>query len=92
MVIWSFLKRLIPNHTNPAVAAVNRMNKKIDNKLPVIAVIGASGVGKSKLAIDLALSLNGECINADAMQVYKGLDISTNKVRFYQLFILSGIN
>lgn len=50
------------------------------SKLPVIAICGATGTGKSKLAIDLALRLKGEVINADAVQLYKGLDIATNKV------------
>lgn len=46
---------------------------------PLIAVIGATGTGKSQLAVDLAKALNGEIINADAMQIYRGLDIITNK-------------
>ncbi|KAI3630165.1 hypothetical protein MIR68_011600 [Amoeboaphelidium protococcarum] len=47
---------------------------------PIIAIVGATGTGKSKLGIELAQKFNGEVINADALQVYKGLDISTNKV------------
>ncbi|KAI9352815.1 IPP transferase-domain-containing protein [Obelidium mucronatum] len=50
------------------------------SSLPVVAVLGTTGVGKSNLAIELALALNGEVINADSMQVYKGLDVITNKV------------
>ncbi|KAF9216093.1 hypothetical protein BGZ59_011019 [Podila verticillata] len=46
----------------------------------VIAVIGTTGVGKSNLSIQLAKELNGEVINGDALQVYKGLDIITNKM------------
>ncbi|KAK6354106.1 hypothetical protein TWF730_008524 [Orbilia blumenaviensis] len=46
---------------------------------PLITVIGATGTGKSKLAVDLALALNGEIINSDAMQMYRGLDVITNK-------------
>jgi tRNA dimethylallyltransferase len=41
-----------------------------------------TGVGKSQLAIELASALSGkqgEVINADSMQVYRGLDIITNK-------------
>lgn len=34
----------------------------------------------SKLAVDLALALNGEIINGDAMQMYEGLPIITNKI------------
>ncbi|KAF9436342.1 hypothetical protein BGZ76_004236 [Entomortierella beljakovae] len=46
----------------------------------LIAVIGTTGVGKSNLSIQLAKELNGEAINADALQVYEGLDIITNKM------------
>lgn len=38
----------------------------------VIIVLGTTGVGKSKLAIDIAKNLNGEIINADSMQIYNG--------------------
>ena len=47
---------------------------------PVLVVLGATGAGKSKLALDLARKFGGEIISADAMQMYKGLDIVTNKV------------
>ncbi|XP_054287885.1 tRNA dimethylallyltransferase-like [Macrosteles quadrilineatus] len=50
------------------------------NKLPIIVILGATGTGKSKLALEVAKQFNGEIISADAMQVYKGLDIVTNKV------------
>ena len=48
----------------------------------IIAVIGPTGVGKSNLAIQIGMALDGEIINADSMQVYKGLDIITNKISF----------
>jgi tRNA dimethylallyltransferase len=49
---------------------------------PVVAVIGTTGVGKSNLAIALAQSLkhNGIVLSADSMQIYKGLDVITNKI------------
>ncbi|XP_050992651.1 tRNA dimethylallyltransferase isoform X3 [Labeo rohita] len=59
-------------------AATRVLQKGISPSLVVI--LGATGTGKSKLAIDIGKSLNGEIISADSMQVYKGLDIITNKV------------
>ena len=49
---------------------------------PVVAVIGTTGVGKSNLAIALARSVkqNGIILSADSMQIYKGLDVITNKI------------
>ena len=49
---------------------------------PVIAVCGTTGVGKSKLAVELALRIaeGAAVINADSMQVYDGLDVLTNKL------------
>lgn len=46
----------------------------------VVIVMGATGTGKSKLSIHLATKFNAEIVNSDKMQVYKGLDIATNKV------------
>src|SRR5690606_9058470 len=45
----------------------------------VIAVVGATATGKSDLALDLAEALGGEIVNADAMQLYRGMDIGTAK-------------
>lgn len=45
----------------------------------VVAVVGATGVGKSRLAIRLAQSCRGEIVNADSRQVYRYLDIGTAK-------------
>ncbi|GFP80212.1 adenylate isopentenyltransferase 5 chloroplastic [Phtheirospermum japonicum] len=42
--------------------------------------MGATGTGKSRLAIDLATTFGGEIINCDKIQVYKGLDLIANKV------------
>jgi len=46
----------------------------------VIAVVGATATGKSDLALALAEELDGEVVNADAMQLYRGMDIGTNKL------------
>ena len=45
-----------------------------------IAVVGPTGTGKSALALDLAEGLSGEIVNADAMQLYRGMDIGTAKL------------
>lgn len=45
-----------------------------------VAVVGPTASGKSDLAIELALTLGGEVVNADAMQLYRGMDIGTAKV------------
>lgn len=47
----------------------------------IIVIVGPTGVGKTKLSIALAKEFNGEIINADSMQVYKGLDIGTAKIK-----------
>ncbi len=46
----------------------------------VVVITGATGSGKSGLAIRLAREFNGEIISADSVQVYKGLDIGSGKV------------
>ncbi len=47
---------------------------------PVIAVLGPTAAGKSDLALRLAHELGGEVINADSMQLYRGMDIGTAKL------------
>lgn len=47
---------------------------------PVIAVVGPTAAGKSGLALHLARALGGEVINADSMQLYRGMDIGTAKL------------
>ena len=46
----------------------------------LIAVVGPTASGKSDLALDIAQRLGGEIVNADAMQLYRGMDIGTAKV------------
>ncbi|WP_433155584.1 tRNA (adenosine(37)-N6)-dimethylallyltransferase MiaA [Actinomadura nitritigenes] len=46
----------------------------------MIAVVGATAAGKSDLAVELALRLGGEAVNADSMQLYRGMDIGTAKL------------
>lgn len=52
----------------------------------VIVIVGPTGVGKTKLSVDLARHFNTEIISADSMQIYKGMDIGTAKVRKDEAF------
>jgi tRNA dimethylallyltransferase len=45
----------------------------------VVAIVGPTAAGKSALAIELATRAGGEIVNADSMQVYRGMDIGTAK-------------
>jgi tRNA dimethylallyltransferase len=47
---------------------------------PVVVIVGATAVGKSQLGLQLAQELNTEIINADSMQLYRGMDIGTAKL------------
>jgi len=47
----------------------------------IISILGPTGVGKTKMSVELAKKYNAIIINNDAMQVYKGMDIGTAKVR-----------
>jgi tRNA dimethylallyltransferase len=65
---------------------------KMSELAPLIVVAGSTGVGKSRLSVELAISVrdkllrmdtswaSSKIINADAMQTYKGLDLVTNKI------------
>ena len=46
---------------------------------PVVAVVGPTATGKTALAVELARRLGGEVVNADSMQLYRGMDIGTAK-------------
>jgi len=46
----------------------------------ILVIVGPTAVGKTKLSVELAKIYNGEIINADSTQVYKGLDVGTAKV------------
>ena len=47
-----------------------------------LAIVGPTGTGKSQLALDVAerLEIGAEIVNADAMQLYRGMDVGTAKL------------
>jgi tRNA dimethylallyltransferase len=49
-------------------------------KPKIVVIVGQTGSGKTSLSLTLAEQFNGEVINADSRQVYKGLDIGTEKI------------
>lgn len=55
--------------------------KESRNMKDIIVITGPTAVGKTKLSVSLAKRINAEIINADSMQVYKGLDIGTAKIK-----------
>jgi len=48
--------------------------------MTLIVICGATATGKSELAVELAKELKGHIVNADSMQLYKGMDIGTAKL------------
>ena len=48
--------------------------------MSLIFIVGATATGKSELSLQLAERLNGEIVNADSMQLYRGMDIGTAKL------------
>jgi tRNA dimethylallyltransferase len=50
--------------------------------MKTIVICGATATGKSDLAVELAKEIGGEIINADSMQIYRGMDIGTAKLLF----------
>ena len=51
-----------------------------NKKEKIIVVLGPTAAGKSALAVYMAKNFNGEIISADSRQIYKGLDIASNKI------------
>ncbi len=51
------------------------------SKQKLIIINGPTAVGKTAVSVELALQIGGEIISADSMQVYRGMDIGTAKIR-----------
>ena len=48
--------------------------------MTLIVICGATATGKSDLAVDVAQEIGAEIVNADSMQLYRGMDIGTAKL------------
>lgn len=58
---------------------MNAVLPNANSQIPVVCVVGPTGSGKSHLALRIARELNGEIVNCDSLQVYRGFDIGTAK-------------
>ena len=56
------------------------------DKKPLVILTGPTAVGKTALSIKLAKRINAEIISADSMQVYKGMDIGSAKIKIFIKF------
>ncbi|KAL5580293.1 hypothetical protein UlMin_012735 [Ulmus minor] len=65
-------------HENPSKGL------QLEEKPKVVVIMGPTGSGKSRLAVDLGSHFPVEVISADSMQVYQGLDVLTNKVPLHE--------
>ena len=52
----------------------------MQQKYPLLVILGPTAVGKTQFSLEIAGLLNGEIISADSMQIYQGMDIGTGKV------------
>ncbi|CAL5079229.1 unnamed protein product [Urochloa decumbens] len=79
--VWRLERGMsLPMPPAPPPLVISTNNKHGSAKHKAVVVMGATGTGKSRLAVDLALAFGGEVINSDKIQVHAGLDITTNKV------------
>ncbi|WP_020156152.1 tRNA (adenosine(37)-N6)-dimethylallyltransferase MiaA [Caldibacillus debilis] len=51
------------------------------NKEKLAVIVGPTAVGKTKISVDVAKKLRGEIISGDSMQIYRGMDIGTAKIK-----------
>lgn len=66
---------------NPFTVPLGQKLPHVPKKKKVIVLAGPTGVGKTKISLMIAHALGGEIISADSMQVYRGMDIGTAKVK-----------
>ena len=64
----------------PEYLSLMQKENQFKAKKRIIVIAGPTAVGKSRLAFEIAKSLDGEIISADSVQVYRGMDIGTAKV------------
>ncbi|KYD08938.1 tRNA delta(2)-isopentenylpyrophosphate transferase [Caldibacillus debilis] len=58
-----------------------KAGKRLGNKEKLAVIVGPTAVGKTKVSVDVAKKLRGEIISGDSMQIYRGMDIGTAKIK-----------
>ncbi len=66
---------------NPFAVPLRQKVSTIPKKKKIIVLAGPTGVGKTKISLQIAQAIGGEIVSADSMQVYRGMDIGTSKVK-----------
>ncbi|KAF8082884.1 hypothetical protein N665_0803s0006 [Sinapis alba] len=67
------------NH-KPVSVRMEQSRPRRNRKDKIVVILGATGAGKSRLSVDLATRFPSEIINSDKIQVYEGLEITTNQI------------
>ena len=65
------------NELSPSASAV----RGVKDPRKVVVITGPTAVGKTKVSLEVAKRVGGEIISADSVQVYRGLDVGSDKVR-----------
>jgi tRNA dimethylallyltransferase len=65
---------------DPRAKALDEAGAGLDDRYPLVAVVGPTAAGKSTLALAVAEETVGEVVNYDSVQVYRGFDVGSGKV------------
>jgi len=68
-------------HQQPEQIKQSEQREDCHRKIPLLVLVGPTAVGKTALSIELAKRYNAEIISGDSMQVYRGMDIGTAKIK-----------
>ncbi|CAN8243915.1 unnamed protein product [Cochlearia groenlandica] len=79
--LLSFTRRRRPSNQRVSVRMEQYYSSRpMNRKDKIVVVLGATGAGKSRLSVDLASRFSWEIVNSDKIQVYEGLEITTNQI------------
>jgi tRNA dimethylallyltransferase len=88
MILAEYMKILDKFEKNKTIALLDKeglalpeLLRRLIDKNYIIVICGPTGIGKSKIGINLAMLLNSNIISADSMQVYKNMNIGTDKLK-----------